>query len=59
MQNLHANLPIVVVRFRILPRLMPCFTRPEPRLHGLLMFIITSPTAAASHRALNFGEFTF
>jgi hypothetical protein len=58
-QNLHANLPILVARFRILPRFMPCLTCPKPRLHSLLTFMITSPTAAASHRAPNFRKFTF
>lgn len=59
MQNLHTNLPMVVGRFRILPRLMPCYTCPKPRPNGLLTFMISSPTTAASHRAPNFGETSF
>jgi hypothetical protein len=50
---------MVVGWFRILPLLMPFFTCPKPRLNGLLTFMITSPTAAASHKASNFGEFLF
>jgi hypothetical protein len=58
-QNLHANLPMVVRRFRILPLLIPFFTCPKPRFNGLLTLMVSSPATAASHRTLNFGEFTF
>jgi hypothetical protein len=57
--NLHANLPMVVGRFRLLPPLMPCLTCPKSRLYGFLPFMITGPTAAASHRVPNFREFPF
>jgi hypothetical protein len=50
---------MVVGRFRLLPLLIPFFTCPKPRFNGLLTLMVSSPATAASHRTLNFGEFTF
>jgi hypothetical protein len=58
-QNVHANLPLVVRCFWLLPLLIPRLTCPQSGHNDRFTFMISSLTTPMRHRATNFGESPF